>query len=244
MKIHRVTPFLTMTMTATQNKNVNWKEGDSRKILSPLSQAEINRRVSTTTSTPSSCATQRRSSVDDGNKIRSRLLSSLGFVQKRPGVAANAIPLRKLSVFSEPLKYDDGDEEDGIKEGGSSVSSTSSYTRTRRSVVAFDGEVSVVHIPKHEEYSKRIRSKLWCDKRELRNMAARNTLEYQSEGWNPSTVVLDEGFITMSNGEKVHPVHIQRLLCSPYFRRPPIRAMQLGKQQLGHQLEANRQPVP
>ena len=59
-------------------------------------------------------------------------------------------------------------------------------------------------------------------------MAARNFLEYQSEGWTPSQVVEDEGFITMPTGEKIHPVHIQRLLASPFMMmRQPLRTMQL-----------------
>lgn len=202
--------------------NAVGSKGDDRKILiSSLSPQN---------------GALRRSAVD-GNKIRSRLLSRLGIVQKQEANASAAasarlVPMmRKVALLSEPLKYkaedncevEEDDEDEDLKQCGTSCSSNSttstagSSTRSRRSVVAFDDNVSVVPIPKHQEYSNRIRSRLWCDRRELRSMAARNTIEYQAEGWHPSTVIEDEGFITMSTGERIHPVHFQRLLCSPLF---------------------------
>jgi hypothetical protein len=165
-----------------------------------------------------------RSTVD-GDKIRSRLLSRLGIVQAQPPEHKRIAPMRKVAPFSEPLKFKD---EEDFRVHGSPGEERSPSPSCRKSVVAFDNEVSVVPIPKHQEYSKRIRSRLWCDKRELSTMAARNFLEYQSEGWNPSQVIEDEGFITMSTGEKIHPVHIQRLLASPFMMmRQPMRVMHL-----------------
>ena len=202
---------------------------DEKKILG----------VSSTVLSQRNGALLRRSTVN-GKKIRSRLLNRLGIVEKPDPTTTSGggskvsssrlVPVvRKVPLLSEPLKYDEEDncedEDDGLlKQGSHSCSSdnsgitiSSSTTGGRRSVVAFDEEVSVVPIPKHQEYSNRIRSRLWSDKRELRRMAARNTLEYRAEGWNPSTVIEDEGFITMSTGERIHPVHFQRLLCTPFF---------------------------
>lgn len=165
-----------------------------------------------------------RSTVD-GNKIRSRLLSRLGIVQQVPPEHKRIAPMRKVAPFSEPLKFR---HDEDVSVHGSPGEEGASAPSSRKSVVAFDNEVSVVPIPKHQEYSKRIRSRLWCDKRELSTMAARNFLEYQSEGWTPSQVIEDEGFIIMSTGEKIHPVHIQRLLASPFMvMRQPMRVMQL-----------------
>ena len=216
MKIHP------STAGAEASNDVGRKEDDRKILVSSLSSQN---------------GALERSALD-GNKIRSRLLSRLGIIQKQePNASAAAsarlVPMmRKVALLSEPLKYkaeddceveEDDEGADLLKPGGGSCSSgsttstTGSSTRSRRSVVAFDDEVSVVPIPKHQEYSNRIRSRLWCDRRELRSMAARNTLEYQAEGWHPSTVIEDEGFITMSTGERIHPVHFQRLLCSPFF---------------------------
>lgn len=189
-------------------------ELDQRR-LSPASS--VSSRSSYTSN--SSRSSLSRSAVD-GNKIRSRLLTKLGIVQQPKG-KVRPPEIRKVAAFTIPLKSEPEPEDDEQTEA-SSVSSPSS----RKSVVAFDNEVSVVHIPKHQEYSQRIRSRLWCDKRELRTMAARNTLEYQSEGWDPSKVVEDERFITTASGERIHPVHLHRLLSSPFLRQP-MKIMQL-----------------
>lgn len=190
-----------------------------RKSLSPASSS------SSLSSGYSFSENSRRSTVD-GNKIRSRLLTRLGIVQQpSPGEKKAARPpatMRKVAPFSVPLKYEE--EEEPVKdEDGSSPSSRSSR---KKSVVVFDNQVSVVPIPKHQEYSQRIRSRLWCNKTELRNMAARNTLEYQAEGWHPSTVVEDDQFITTASGDRIHPVHLHRLLSSPFLRQP-MKVMQL-----------------
>jgi len=203
-------------------------ELDQRRMSSPASSVSSRSSYASNISRSSLS----RSAVD-GNKIRSRLLTTLGIVQHPKGIRKTARPpeMRKVAPFSVPLKYEPEDDE---KTEASSVSSSPS---SRKSVVAFDNEVSVVPIPKHQEYSQRIRSRLWCDKRELRTMAARNTLEYQSEGWNPSTVVEDEGFITTACGERIHPVHLHRLLSSPFLRQP-MKIMQLRAP-----LDASRQPI-
>jgi len=158
-----------------------------------------------------------------GDQIRSRLLNKLGIVKRTQQESrSRPIEVRKVVPLLEPLKYNHTDE-DGEEfsncDLGSSFSSNGS-TKSRRSVVAFDDEVSVVPIPKHQEYSDRIRSRLWCDKQELRTMVAMNTLEYQAEGWHWSTVVEDEGFVHLSNGKRIHPVHFQHLLWSSCFIRP------------------------
>jgi len=202
------------------------------------------------------CHRQRslRSSSENGNMIRSRLLTKLGIVQPQPQERARAaVAIRKIVPFSVPLKFND---EDNNKADDDTHDSTSKVIREspgeenedpqdlkkpkktvskplppRKSVVAFDNEVSVVPIPKHQEYSNRIRNSLWSGKHELRYMAARNTLEYQAEGWHPSTVVEDEGMIQTSTGELIHPVHLHRLLSSPFFRLP-MKVTPIGCQHL------------
>lgn len=192
----------------------------SLSVVSPSPSSIVGlddrERVSPASSLSSSVSFDSRSSslreTVDGNRIRSRFLNKLGITQQ-PGPSGKRPPVvRKIAPISAPLKYDDTATEDATD--CESLSSSS-----RKSVVAFDNEVSVVPIPKHHEYSDRIRKSLWLDKQAMRIMVRRNTLEYQAEGWNPSTVVEDEGFITTASGERIHPVHLQRLLCSPFFRR-------------------------
>jgi hypothetical protein len=182
----------------------------------------------------------------DGNKIRSRLLRQLGIVHSMEGKSAFSRPqnppgLRKVAAFSEPLKYDDRSKDEELgrsKLGKEGALRSLTQAPKKPQSVAFESNVSVIPIPKRFEYSERIRSRLWCGKRELRAMAARNTIEYRAEGWNWRTVAEDEEFIITTSGERIHPVHLRRLLSSPFLMRHPMRVLQ---QQHVPQMAVHRQ---
>ena len=87
--------------------------------------------------------------------------------------------------------------------------STSSTTK-RRPILTFHEEVTIVPIPKREEYSNRIRDRLWVNAQELQSQAARNTMEFAAEGWDWRNVAEDEQmYVCAVTGEKVHPVHCE-----------------------------------
>jgi hypothetical protein len=137
-----------------------------------------------------------------GLEIRSRLLHRLGVVEKEVELnhPSGVAPRPPIQPFCVPLKYD----------------SNYSAPVSEKSLVAFQEHVSVVPIPMRSEYSERVRSRLWCDRHELHAMAARNTVEFASEGWNWRTVVGDDAMIPIQ-GERIHPVHAKRLMG---WRRP------------------------
>uniref|UniRef100_A0A7R9W123 Uncharacterized protein n=1 Tax=Pseudictyota dubia TaxID=2749911 RepID=A0A7R9W123_9STRA len=84
--------------------------------------------------------------------------------------------------------------------------------RTRRRV-SLKADVAVVPIPRREEYSDRIKERLWSSAAELYRNAARNAVEFASEGWNWRNVTEDEDMLVHSvSGELVHPVHLQNVL--------------------------------
>lgn len=52
----------------------------------------------------------------------------------------------------------------------------------RKKKISFDESVQVVPIPKRNEYSSRVRQRLWANADEIHKNAARNTIEFLSEG--------------------------------------------------------------
>uniref|UniRef100_A0A7S0AQG4 Uncharacterized protein n=1 Tax=Minutocellus polymorphus TaxID=265543 RepID=A0A7S0AQG4_9STRA len=92
-----------------------------------------------------------------------------------------------------------------------SVSTTKTTTKPKRRGIAFDESVNVVPIPMRTDYSKRMRDRMFHDRKELETMAARNSIEFAAEGWDWRTVTEEDGMYTCSvTGTKVHPIHIQR----------------------------------
>lgn len=64
-----------------------------------------------------------------------------------------------------------------------------------------------------------MRQRLWTSGQELYQNAARNTVEFASEGWNWRSVTEDENMLRHTiSGELIHPVHLHN-------------AMQLAQQQ-------------
>jgi hypothetical protein len=75
--------------------------------------------------------------------------------------------------------------------------------------VKFNEDVSVVSIPSRYQYSNRIKRVLWNSKDELAEMAERNLIEYEYEGWDYNNVVLDEEmYVDTATGSLVHPCHL------------------------------------
>lgn len=98
----------------------------------------------------------------------------------------------------------------------SSYSSTTSNKRAklnhknkRKGRVSLHKSVSVIPIPSRCEYSLQIRERLWSSSEELRTNAARNSVEFASEGWNWRNVIEDEHMLLHPpSGELIHPIHI------------------------------------
>lgn len=83
-------------------------------------------------------------------------------------------------------------------------------TSRRGSAVQFDPTVSVVRIPSRYQYSPRIKKHIWSDSVEIMEMAERNMIEFQHEGFDWRSVVLeDDMYVDSYNGNLIHPCHLE-----------------------------------
>jgi hypothetical protein len=84
-----------------------------------------------------------------------------------------------------------------------------------RKRIHFHETVRVVPIPSRYQYSDRIKQTIWSNRHELQEMAQRNLLEFESEGYDWKNVVLDEDMYldasTVSGNQRqvlIHPCHV------------------------------------
>jgi len=62
-------------------------------------------------------------------------------------------------------------------------SSSSPAPKKQKKNISFDEDVSVIPIPMRTEYSSRVRQRIWSNAVEIHQNAARNTVEFISEGY-------------------------------------------------------------
>ncbi len=80
----------------------------------------------------------------------------------------------------------------------------------KRRSVSLHKSVSVIPIPSRCSYSPTVREKIWTSSAELCTNAARNTVEFASEGWDWRRVIEDEHMLLhQASGELIHPIHVQ-----------------------------------
>jgi len=116
-----------------------------------------------------------------------------------------------LAKMQEPLKYSQEEEESISTTTTTESTEPAEPIKPKRRGISFDESVNVVPIPMRTDYSKRMRDRMFHDRKDLETMAARNSIEFAAEGWDWRTVTEEDFMYTCSvTGTKVHPIHIQR----------------------------------
>jgi hypothetical protein len=82
--------------------------------------------------------------------------------------------------FEETLKYNPEEEE--LYSSKRQKMDTSSAEQKPKKKISFDTKVKVVPIPMRDEYSNRVRSRLWSNAVEIHQNATRNSIEFAAEG--------------------------------------------------------------
>mmetsp|Transcript_11274 Transcript_11274/g.17251 ORF Transcript_11274/g.17251 Transcript_11274/m.17251 type:complete len:199 (+) Transcript_11274:30-626(+) len=162
-------------------------------------------------------------SASASSRIRSNLLHKLGIERELADAPRQPQNHRRLlgdvTPFHEPLKREGKNETirygpwsmffDPLAAKPKSLDSLSETNPKRR--LTFDEEVVVIPIPTRDEYSDRIRERMWSSKMELQQNAHRNALEFAAEGWDWRTVAEDDQMLRCESGEKIHPIHIRQV---------------------------------
>lgn len=117
---------------------------------------------------------------------------------------------QKVALLQESLKYDRVADDLYSLKRRKTGAPNESPSRSNKKRLDFNETVEVVPIPMRNEYSNRVRSRLWSNAVEIHENAARNSIEFAAEGWEWRSVTEDERmYVCVATGELIHPCHYE-----------------------------------
>jgi hypothetical protein len=137
-------------------------------------------------------------------------LSSSDMISRREPLKYNDEEYKETHQSLAEESKDDTCDASDFSNANSIISGSdhNSISRKRKNC-SFNEFVDVISIPNRNEYSKRIRAKLWSTAVELHLNASRNTIEFAADGWDWRAATEEDKMTKCpKTGETIHPIHL------------------------------------
>ena len=131
-------------------------------------------------------------------KVRSKFFNMLGIDSPPQTTSGKPLPCssgssvythkashpRTMGIvnFQEALKYQDNEDSILLFQNRRQRNKQESSPNNKKKRISFNDSVNVVPIPRRDEYSSRISSRIWSNAAEINENAARNSVEFAAEG--------------------------------------------------------------
>jgi len=117
-------------------------------------------------------------------------------------------PIKQVSLIFHHKGPDKKSEQAMIQEKLHQTQQQHQNFEPRKLRVQFADKVEVIFIPSHTEYSNRVKQQYWSNSNEIVEMACRNFVEFEAEGYSYENVLEEQEMIfCQETREFIHPIH-------------------------------------
>lgn len=183
------------------------KIGYASKLNNNYRSEQRKARIPTAIGRPITRSPLDRNAQTQSSRIRSRYFAKLGVTgMNRPEMSQKKMPQTVLKDCADQ----DTSLAKNLKNTDEAVTKNS-LTPTVKPSVSFEVSVSVLLIPNRSDYADR--DAIWIHRKEYRESAARNHMEFAADGWDWRKATEERDFIYCQN-KLVHPAHFAHRECN------------------------------